>query len=61
MKKILGALVGLSGVALLGWIAYCYLTGQPEAKEYSPVMPLGISVAFIFVGAKWMGLVGDKE
>lgn len=61
MKKILGALVALMGVALLGWIAYCYLTGQPEVKTHSPFIPLGVSAAFIFVGGKWMGLIGSGK
>ena len=60
MKKVLGVLVSLLGVLLLSWIGYNFLIERlPETQGRSPIVPLILSVGFIYVGVKWIR--GQKE
>jgi len=55
MKQVLGGLVLLMGLGLASWIGYNLLIQRlPAAQGRSPVMPILVSAAFIYVGIKWM-------
>jgi hypothetical protein len=55
MRRGVGVLVFLTGLGLLGWILYnLFIERLPEAQGRSPVVPLLVSAAFLYVGFRWM-------
>jgi hypothetical protein len=55
MKPIFGPIVFLSGIGLAVWIAYnLWIERLPETQDMNPLPAISTSLAFIFVGYKWM-------
>ena len=55
VKRIAGVLVFLLGLVLLCWVGYNLLVAmQPEARGVNPLPAILISLAFLYVGQKWI-------
>jgi hypothetical protein len=55
MKRILGVFIFILGLCLAAWIGYnLFIQRQPEAQGRSPIAAIIMSLAFLFVGYKWM-------
>ena len=55
MKRAFGGIALLMGSALVIWVGYNLLIErQPETQGKNPLAALGVGVAMIVVGAKWV-------
>jgi hypothetical protein len=55
MKRVLGGLMVLMGLALGCWIGYNLLIErQPETRGKSPILAIGFCAGLLLVGVKWV-------
>ena len=58
MKKVLGGLMIVLGVALLGWVGYTFVAPQPAgpggATQQNPIPALIFAAGLLFVGVMWV-------
>jgi hypothetical protein len=55
MKRILGVFIFILGLCLAAWIGYnLFIQRQPEDQVRSSIATIIMSLAFLFIGYKWM-------
>ena len=55
MKRVLGVVVLLFGVALGCWLVYNLVAGvQPEARGHRPLPAFLLTAGALYVGVKWI-------
>lgn len=58
MKRILGVIAFLMGLALLCWIGYnLFIERLPEAQGRNPLLPVLFAIGLLYAGQK---LIRDK-
>ena len=55
MKKMFGAMLGICGAGLAGWLIYAkFINPQPDVQAMNPLPAMLFSAGLIFVGIKWI-------